>query len=266
MDTPEPDRRRELGAAFDAAAAAYRSARPGYPRELFALLATRCSIGPGSKILEIGAGTGQATIPLLDLGADVRAIEPGAALARELLDHAAGRRLRVVHGTFEDADVPVSAFDVVAAATAFHWVDPAVRVHKCARALRDGGWLAVWSHVFGDPDRPDPFHDAIQPLLATHAPELRAVDPPDRAASTDAPEPGDDEFDDSEEHVFRWEGRHDPGQLRALFSTFSSWIALPAARREPLLDAIEGIARTEFGSCVVRPYRTVVQLRRRRPR
>lgn len=259
-------KRRCLGGTFDRAAAAYREARPGYPPELFALLIDRCGLGFGSAVLEIGAGTGQATIPMLDLGARVTAIEPGAALVRELLARTAGCRLVTIETTFEDALVPEAAFDIVASATAFHWVDPAVGVRKAARALRDFGWLAVWSNIYGDPERPDPFHEAIQPLLRSHAPELSR---PEVARPEEVPQPeeGSDcsDFDEPEEYVFRWEATHDPDQIRALFSTFSPWIALPV-EREPLLDALHALATDEFAGRVVRPYRTIIQLRQRTAR
>jgi SAM-dependent methyltransferase len=259
--------RRCLGGTFDRAAAAYRDARPGYPPELFALLVERCGLGSGSAVLEIGAGTGQATLPLLDLGARVTAIEPGAALMRELLARAAGDRLVTLQATFEAARVPEAAFDIVASATAFHWVDPAVGARKAARALRDLGWLAVWSNVYGDPERPDPFHEALQPLLRSHAPELSRPEMP-RPEEAPRPEEGNDgsDFAEAEEHVFRWEATHDPDQIRALFSTFSPWIALPAERREPLLDALHALATNEFAGRVVRPYRTVMRLRQRTAR
>lgn len=157
--------------------------------------------------------------------------------------------------------MPEASFDIVASATAFHWVDPAVGVRKAALALRDFGWLAVWSNIYGDPERPDPFHEAIQPLLRSYAPELSRPEVP-------RPEEGNDcsDFDEAEEHVFQWDATHDPDQIRALFSTFSPWIALPVERREPLLDALHALARGEFAGRVVRPYRTVIQLRQRTAR
>jgi SAM-dependent methyltransferase len=245
----------------------YREARPGYPPALFALLVDRCGLGSGSAVLEIGAGTGQATLPMLDLGAHVTAIEPGAALVRELLARTAGDRLVTIETTFEDALVPEASFDIVASATAFHWVDPAVAARKAAQALRDFGWLAVWSNVYGDPERPDPFHEAIQPLLRSYAPELSLPEAP-RPEEVPEFEEGEDcsDFEEAEEHVFRWEATHDPDQIRALFSTFSPWIALPVERREPLLDALHALARREFGGRVVRPYRTVIRLRQRKAR
>src|SRR5205807_9052355 len=57
-------------------------------------------------------------------------------------------------------------------ATAFHWVDISVGLTKCARALRDRGWLALWWTIWGDPDRPDGFNDALQPMLRAKAPHL----------------------------------------------------------------------------------------------
>ena len=201
---------------------------------------------------------------MLKLGAHITAIEPGAALLHELVTRTAGYRLVPLEATFEDALVPEASFDIVASATAFHWVDPTVGVRKAAHALRDFGWLAVWSNVYGDPERRDPFHEAIQPLLRSYAPELSRSEAP----RLEVPRPGEgsdcSDFHEAEEHVFRWEATHDPDQIRGLFSTFSPWIALPVERREPLLDALHALVRNEFSGRVVRPYRTVVHLRQRR--
>ena len=59
-------------------------ARPDYPPEVFELLVEHAELGPGTRVLEIGPGTGQATLPMLALGAHVTAVEPGARLARRL--------------------------------------------------------------------------------------------------------------------------------------------------------------------------------------
>src|SRR5439155_966380 len=104
--------------------------------------------------------------------------------------------------------------------------------------------------------------------LNARAPELLPNGRPSNAWAGPAlqAQPGNEAFDDGREYVFRWEGHHDPAQVRTLFSTFSSWIALPAERREPLLDDLETLARDDFGGVVVRPYRTSLRVRRRRPR
>jgi protein-L-isoaspartate O-methyltransferase len=77
---PPTDRQR-LRAAFNQAAELYDRARPGYPPALFDDLAERAGIGPGCRVLEIGPGTGQATLPLAERGCQVVAVELGAELA-----------------------------------------------------------------------------------------------------------------------------------------------------------------------------------------
>src|SRR6266542_609432 len=133
-----------LRITFDEDAERYDRARPGYPAALFDDLMTLAGLGPGSRVLEIGCGTGQATIPLAERGCEIVAVEIGphlAAVARRNL----GRFLsaQVVTASFEDWPLPPAPFDAVVSATAFHWLDPAVRVVKAADALCPGGALAT---------------------------------------------------------------------------------------------------------------------------
>jgi SAM-dependent methyltransferase len=144
--------RERLRSTFDQAAELYDRVRPRYPPALFDDLAELTGIGPGSRVLEIGPGTGQATIPLAERGCQVVAVELGAHLAavarRNLARFPA---VEVVTAAFEAWPLPSEPFDLVLAATAFHWIDPAVRVDKAADALRPGGWLATIAthHVAG---------------------------------------------------------------------------------------------------------------------
>ena len=50
--------------SFDKVAEAYDRARPGYPESMFDDLITHKNIHEGSRVLEVGAGTGQATLLL----------------------------------------------------------------------------------------------------------------------------------------------------------------------------------------------------------
>jgi SAM-dependent methyltransferase len=141
-----------LRRTFDEAAELYDRARPGYPPAVFDDLAELAGIGPGRRVLEIGCGTGLATLPLAERGCAVVAVELGAgmaAVARRKL--ARFPEVRVVVSAFEEWPLPVEPFDAVVSATAFHWVDPAVRVVKAADALRPGGALATIAthHVDG---------------------------------------------------------------------------------------------------------------------
>ena len=80
-----------MATSFDADVANYERARPPYPQELFDRLARTCGIGVGTRILEIGPGTGQVTLPMLDLGAHVVAVEPGRNMAERLRSRVTGR-------------------------------------------------------------------------------------------------------------------------------------------------------------------------------
>jgi SAM-dependent methyltransferase len=130
--------------------------RPGYPEELFDDLARLVGLRRGSRVLELGCGTGQATVSLARRGYVVVAVELGAGLAdvarRKLAPFSA---VRVVNAAFEGWPLPGEAFDAAFAATSFHWIDQAVRVSKSADALRPGGALAVVSthHVAGGDER-----------------------------------------------------------------------------------------------------------------
>src|SRR5262249_7306379 len=131
---------------FDSAADLYDRARPGYPAPVFEALAAFGDLRPGSRVLELGPGTGQATRPLAGRGYEVVAVELGAQLAeRARRNLAAFPAVTVVNADFEGWPLPAEPFDLVLAATAFHWLDPATRVSKAAAALRPNGTLATIS-------------------------------------------------------------------------------------------------------------------------
>ena len=255
---------RQRRSLFSPSARAYEDGRPGYPPELFELLRKRCALGPDRKVLEIGPGTGQATEPLLDAGATVVAVELGSEMGQLLRAKFAGRDLDVIVGPFEDVDLPASRSDLVAAATSFHWVPAEPGLQRCGASLRVGGFLALWWNYFGDPDRADPFHEAIQPLLHRHAPQLidngsagvgahpYALDTEARTAEIDRT----GLFGPVTYDVVSWTGVHSAGELRRMFASFSPWLALEPSIRDRLLDDLEQLAVDKFGGVVERPYLT----------
>ena len=263
--------RREL---FGRAVGDYDAGRPPYPGALWDVLVQRCNLGSGTRVLEIGPGTGQATGPLLGLGAAVTAVELDEGLASFLVSKHPGNSLSVLLGTFETVALPAASFDVVAAATSFHWVDPDVGLRRAAEALAPGGWLALWWNVFGDPSRPDPFGDALASLFAAF-PDLEettgagallsgahpySLDVAARTAEIDAT----GSFGPVHHETIPWTALHTPADLRRLFGSYSSWLAIPDPRRAVLLDALESLARDPFGGRVERPYLTSIYLAQRR--
>ena len=126
----------------------YDRVRPGYPDGLFVDLVAVTGLNEGSSVLEVGCGTGQATSSLAALGCSVTAIEPGvemAALARQRI--ATFGNVEVETSTFEEWDERGARFDVLVAASSWHWVDPSIGWQRAHDVLRPDGWLALLGHV-----------------------------------------------------------------------------------------------------------------------
>jgi SAM-dependent methyltransferase len=120
---------------------AYRSA---YPREAVDAVISASQLFPGSRVLEIGCGTGQLSVPLATSGVRLVAVEVGphlAALARLHLMPFPTAHVEV--SSFEAWSLPSQQFDAVVSASAFHWLDPAIRFAKSAAALHPGGFLTI---------------------------------------------------------------------------------------------------------------------------
>src|SRR5438874_9998208 len=92
--------------SFDRVADAYAVFRPAPPREVLDAIVAASRLRRGSRVLEIGCGTGQLSVPLAEFGVEVVAIELGphlAALAERNLEpfpHA-----RVVASSFEECEL-----------------------------------------------------------------------------------------------------------------------------------------------------------------
>lgn len=254
--------------SFEERADDYRHARPPYPVQVYELLAQRCGLGPGTRVLEIGAGTGQATRDLLARGAVVTAVEPGvrlaAHLAADLAPEVASGQLRVVNDRIETAPLS-STVDIVASATAFHWVRTDVTLPRLSGVLPEGGWLAVWWTVFGDPTRSTPFREDQQALY-------ERLLPTSARQQTRGPlniESWRDElsqggwFTRPEVEQIRWENPLTPDSVRRLFGSFTSVNELEPARRAELLDGLADLVR-RHGGVVHDPHVTVVYLAQRR--
>ena len=246
------------GLHFDRVADTYRHARPDYPAALFDLLAAHGSVGPGLRVLEIGAGSGQATAELLRRGAAVDAVEPGPALAAGLRDRFAHDPVRVLETRAEDADLPEAAYDAVVAATSLHWVDVPVVLPRLHAALRPGGRLAAWWAVFRDPGTPTPFRERVDAIAARHGLGDDAVPRPLRVEERVAELEAGGWFEDVAPHRLRWSHEMTSAQVRELFTTFPTWAEDPA-----LLDEVEAAARA-CGDTVVEGYLCAVYLGRRR--
>jgi SAM-dependent methyltransferase len=264
MEQPDRGRLRET---FNEDAELYDRARPGYPAALFVDLAALSAVGPGYRVLEIGCGTGQATLPLAELGCEIVCIELGANLAAVAKRKLAGfPSVQVVVSAFEDWPLPTEPFDVVFAATAFHWLDPAVRVVKAADALRMGGTLATVSthHVAGgdtelfaevqscyerwDPNTPNGLR--LQPATAIP----RASEELDRSGR----------FGPTTFRRYQWDLEYSTSAYLETLMTYSGHRALAPKARTNLLACIASLIESRSGGRITKRYMTELRIARRR--
>jgi SAM-dependent methyltransferase len=200
---------RRFGQVFDGVAAAYDDVRPSYPPELVAAACDRAGLKVGSRVLELGCGTGKLTELLVERGLVVDAVDPGPNMV-EAARKRIGPTDRVTFhiSRFEDADLPREAFAAVFSATAFHWLDPAVSWQKAASHLEPGGLLALLTHIALHDERSA--EAEFRAALNRHAPGIADGWRPSRDLETILDGAAERRGNASE--VWDWvmgEGRHD---------------------------------------------------------
>jgi SAM-dependent methyltransferase len=131
---------RQRANSFGGAAQNYDAYRPRYPDQLIDDV-----LAPGARrVLEAGAGTGIASMQMIERGAGLLAVEPDARMAAV----AQAKGIPVEIATFEQWEPAGRTFDRVVFAASFHWVDPAVALPKIRGVLDDGGKLAlIWNRL-----------------------------------------------------------------------------------------------------------------------
>lgn len=255
----------ELRRIFDQEADRYDRVRPGYPPEVFDDLATAGAVPP-SSVLEIAPGTGKATVSLAERGYRITAVELGPALAAVARRNLAAFPGVVVHeAAFEEWPLPAEPFDVVFAATAFHWIDPAVRVTKSADALRIGGLLATVSthHIAGGTEE---FFARAQEHYEQWDPKTEPGERPEPARDIpvdDAEILASDRFAPPVFHRYEWEASYTTADYLDLLLTYSPTRSLPAERRDGLLSGIGRLIDEGFGGRIVKRYLSELRLARR---
>ena len=147
--------------------------RQGYPAVLVDAAILRGGLASGSRVLEVGCGTGKLTELLAAHQLNVDAVDPGPRMIEQAKRRVGGRGdVRFHVGRFEDVAFPEGAFEAVFSATAFHWVDPLIGWTKAASHLRPGGLLALLAHMTVHDERSAAADEGFRELLRKHAPTV----------------------------------------------------------------------------------------------
>ena len=245
------DKDREQRFVFDEVAELYARVRPTYPSTLVDDVIHSARLSPGSRILEMGSGPGNASVLFSGRGFRLLCLEPGQHLAditrRRLAEDT---NAQVVVTTFEEWRLEPEAFDLVFAAQSFHWMDPDLRFSKTARALKRDGTLAVFANRTARGTTPLDLR--IQQAYASHAPEIDARWSAHNtrdyflemfAASTD--------FQPAQSREYEWRAEYRTADYLDLLQTHSDHRLLDRERLEALLGEIGNAIDSHGGSLAV---------------
>lgn len=259
MSTDDRLRRR---ARFDAVADLYDRVRPDYPPAMYHDLVELTGVGPGTRLLEIGSGTGQATRPLAELGADVLAIELGPRLAELTAGKLTGfDAARVLVADFDTWQPGEAGFDVIFSATAFHWLDPATRIDRTADLLVPGGALATVAthHVAGGTES---FFADVQAYYRRFEPDWRPH-PLRPAGEVPYGDPGPGRYGRPVFCRYEWTTGYDTADYLDLLRTHSRLLILPPPAAEGLLRGIGQLIDGRYGGRISKRYLTELRVARR---
>jgi SAM-dependent methyltransferase len=263
-------KRRHLKTTFNQDAENYDRARPTYPDALFDDLATMTGLGAGSALLEVGCGTGQATVALARRGYRVTCVELGdnlAAVARRNL--AAYPDVRIENAAFEEWDAGDERFDMVFAAQAWHWLDPDVRYQKAAEVLMPGGWLVILDVEHAFPKDTDPFFFEIQKVydeITVEKPSHEHVWPPplpEEVADMREEFEASGKFEDFQSSRYVWDLMYSADEYIALLNSFSDHIASEPWQLEHLFGKVREFIGEREDPRVRRHWLAIVNVARK---
>lgn len=235
--------------SFDRNATLYDAARPSYdPRAVDIVRAL------GTRILEVGAGTGKATELLARAGLTVTAIEPGEAMAAALrAKHLPN--VTIVESRFED--FVAHDFDVVLAAQAWHWIDPATRYTLAAAAAPH---LVL---LYNIADFEVGIRAELDAAYAAHAVDVTRFQPVvDQRAKYEQEIAQSGVFAPAQVTELPWTQRYTTQRYLDLISTYSDHAVLAPATRASLFAAVSAVIDAAGGEVVI-PYVTLVFVARR---
>jgi ubiquinone/menaquinone biosynthesis C-methylase UbiE len=252
--TDEESERRRLRESFGPIADVYDRARPGYARAAIEWALAPLGRPPTSvRVLDLAAGTGKLTATLVELGADVVAIDLSEPMLAILRAKFTGVDVRV--GTAEATGLPASDVDAVLIGSALHWFDRPSADLEIARVLRPGGVVATFQNRR---DRTVPWVAAVEGVLGQRTDMRRVQRSEARRADFDAAR-----FGPPESGEFPFTQTMTGDGLAELYESRSYVIDRPAAERAQLLKDIRAFARTHPDlagrESFELPYRTIVK-------
>ncbi len=250
--------KRDLRLTFGEDAEKYEAFRPTYPHTLFSAILSYAPMNEEKRALEIGIGTGQATPPILETGCRVEAVELSPTMAEYVRKKFAGNsRFSVSLSSFEAYEGEEESFDLIYAATSFHWIPESVGYPKAFHLLKKGGALALfWNRPYAARES-DPLHREIQKLYAKYRPDSRKLQEEYEAEryrkfQENMKRYG---FTDTEFHLFHRTREFTADAYISLLDTYSDHRAMDPDRKRDFYKEMQNVI-LKHGNCM-RVYDTM---------
>jgi SAM-dependent methyltransferase len=258
--------REALRQTFDQVALDYDEVRPSYPTTLIDDIIELSSLPVDGRILEVGCGTGIATRPFGERGYPMLSIDIGTELLNvarnNLRDHT---NVEFRHAAFEDLGSTAGTFDLMIAATAFHWIDPESGYPAVADILNPGGSMAIFTGYHPEPLTG--FFDEVQEIYQRVVPEWpdprQGTPVAQRIAQKSSEIDRCKVFHPVTVKTYPWSRVYDTDRYLKLLNTFSGHRLLEGARRAELFDGIRNMIDSKYGGQVERPYLTTLYFARK---
>jgi ubiquinone/menaquinone biosynthesis C-methylase UbiE len=254
-------RDRSLRIIFDDVAEIYDEVRPGYPKQVFEDVITISNIPKNGKILEICCGTGQATIPFAEHGYSIHCLEIGKNMVNiALKKFQKYPNIKIENIAFEDWTSPNNTYDLVLAATAFHWIPSEIGYPKTVAVLKDTGYLIQLLNLHPSPYTK--FFERVQTIYDEIVPEWKkpqnAHSSADRIKFEENNIKNTGLFEKAIVKEYSWSTKFTAEQYIKLLNTFSDHRNLEENKRTLLFHKIYDLINEEYGGVITRPYLTVL--------
>jgi len=229
----------------------YDSARPGYPQELYDTVTGFAGIGAEEKVLEVGAGTGQATDLFVQGDFRFDLLEVSDEQVTFLKQKYGGNpRIAIKKDYFEQYEAETK-YDLIYSATAFHWVDSAVGYPKAWEMLKPGGTLAVFWHMSSVTYYTGGIFDGLNKLKQMYLPKASLGFDAEEILKVKEKRISQIQsggcFEEPEVFEYRWTDTYDADRYVTLLNTYSGTQTLSEERRRMYLEEVRAYINANGG-------------------
>lgn len=229
----------------------YERGRPDYPHGTLDSL----GITGGTRVIDLGCGTGKLTRSIASRKADVVGVEPLPAMLSTFRSRSPD--IPIVAGVAEAVPIGDGYAEVVTCASAFHWFDHARALPEIHRVLQPGGRLGI---IWNRRDKISGWSAEFWAITEAYRGDTPGYRRPEWRGALDA----SPYFGDVAEHWFDHVQRTDLEGLLARVASVSFIEILPPAEREAVLERSKRflLAHPDTGGRDVfeLPYRSVVYI------